>query len=144
MQTEPAKVLLVDDNRDLVLALELRLRANDYQILVAPDGRSAIFLAQAQKPLAVVLDLHLPNEDGFEVMRQLHSSPDISDVPVIIVSADCSLPTQHRALEAGAHAFLEKPVNHRQLLHTLRDIQMRSKDRNVPSAKLPGRTEAEK
>ena len=121
------KVLIVEDNEDLAHALELRLRANDYQILLAEDGISAVAVARSERPFAIVLDLHLSEEDGFTVMKEIHSSPDLSSTPVIVVSADCSQPTQHRALAAGAHAFLEKPVNHRLLLHALHDIRMRSK-----------------
>jgi two-component system response regulator MprA len=123
-----AKVLIVDDNQDLAHALELRLRANDYQILLAPDGSSAFALALAEKPLAVLLDLHLAREDGFAVMQELHTSPALSSLPIIIVSADCSAVTQQRVLDAGAYAFLEKPVNHRLLLSILRILHLPSQD----------------
>jgi DNA-binding response OmpR family regulator len=124
---ELAKVLIVDDNEDLARALELRLRANDYQVILATDGASAVTQALTEKPFAILLDLNLPDADGLTVIQRLHSSPELASVPVIIVSADCSAATQHEVLHAGAHSFLEKPVNHRLLLHTLRDIQLRSK-----------------
>jgi DNA-binding response OmpR family regulator len=119
--------LIVDDNEDLARALELRLRANDYHVLWATDGTSAVTQALTEKPFAILLDLYLPKEDGFAVMQQLQSSPELSSVPVIIVSADCSPATQHKLLDEGAHSFLEKPVNHHLLLDILRDIQLRSK-----------------
>lgn len=123
---KPIKVLIVDDNLDLVLALTLRLRANDYEAELAQDGASAIALALAHRPIAILLDLHLAKEDGLAIMRQIQSCPDLCSVPIIIVSADCSIVTKHKVLEAGAHSFLDKPVNHRLLLQLLRDIQMRS------------------
>lgn len=123
-----SKVLIVDDNIDLAQALEVRLCANDYQTLVARDGSSAVALALDEMPFAILLDLHLPDEDGLAVMQRFRSFPELSSVQIIVVSADCSPVTQHKALEQGAHAFLEKPVNHHLLLHTLRDIQMRSTD----------------
>lgn len=122
----PIKVLIVDDNVDLALALTLRLRANDYEAELAQDAVSAIALALAHRPIAILLDLHLAKEDGLAIMRQLQSYPDLCSVPVIVVSADCSIVTKHKVLEAGAHSFLDKPVNHRLLLQLLRDIQMRS------------------
>ena len=124
---ELEKILIVDDNEDLTHALEIRLRANGYQVLVARDGASAVSQAAAQKPFAVILDLHLQKEDGLALMQEIHQHSELSSVPVIVVSADCSPITQHKSLDAGAHAFLEKPVNHRLLLHTLHDIQMRSR-----------------
>jgi DNA-binding response OmpR family regulator len=123
-----ATILIVDDNRDLAHALELRLRANDYRTLLATDGSSAVTLALSEKPFAVLLDLNLPKEDGFAVMEEFHRSPALSSVPVIIVSADCLAVTQRRVLDAGAHAFLEKPVNHRLLLAILRDLPLQSQD----------------
>jgi DNA-binding response OmpR family regulator len=111
----------------LAHALELRLRANGYEVLLADDRSSAITLALAQNPIAVILDLRLENQDGLAVMQELRISPGLSLVPVIIVSADCSLATQHKVLDAGAYTFLEKPVNHRLLLDVLRDIQARSR-----------------
>ena len=123
-----AKVLIVDDNQDLAHALELRLRANDYQVLLASNGTSALALAIAERPFAVLLDLHLPKEDGFAVMQELHCFPTLSSVPVIIVSADCSAVTQQRVLDTGAHAFLEKPVNHRLLLSILHSLHLHSQD----------------
>ncbi len=125
---DPVKVLIVDDNADLAHALELRLRANDYQPVIAVDRASAIAIALVHKPIAILLDLHLGNEDGLSLIGEFQSSPNLSSVPVIVVSADCSPVTQHKVLDAGAHTFLDKPVNHRLLLHILRDIEMRSKD----------------
>jgi DNA-binding response OmpR family regulator len=131
---ELAKVLIVDDNKDLALALELRLRANNYHIMLAHDGISAFTLALAQKPIAMILDLYLPNEDGFAVMERFRCSLELSSVPVIIASADSSMPTQQRVLLAGARAFLEKPVDHRLLLSMLSDIRLGSQNQNLLNA----------
>jgi DNA-binding response OmpR family regulator len=125
---EMGKVLIVDDNQDLAHALEVRLHANGYQVFLAKDGTSAVSLALAHDPLAVLLDLHLPKEDGLAVMQELHSLPGLSSLPVIVVSADCSPVTRDKLLDAGAHSFLEKPVNHRALLHTLNDMRVRSQN----------------
>lgn len=132
---ELAKVLIVDDNQDLARALELRLRASNYQILLAQNGSSAVALALAERPFAILLDLHLKQEDGFAVLREFRSFSGLSVVPVLIVSADCSALTQQRVLDAGAHCFLEKPVNHRLLLQILRDIQVRSQNQDCLKAK---------
>ncbi len=133
-----AKVLIVDDNKDLSHALEVRLRASDYDILLADNGVSATAIALAQKPLAILLDLHLPKEDGLALLKRFQGSEELSAVPIIIVSADCSPLTQQRVFAAGAHSFLEKPVDHRLLLSTLRDIYLRSQNRNrLKAAALP-------
>lgn len=115
-------VLIVDDNKDLARALELRLRANDYQTVVAHDGSSALSLALTHKPFAIILDLCLPREDGFAVLATFRRTPELTDASVIIVSADYSPVTQQRGIDAGAYAFLEKPVNHHLLVSILQRL----------------------
>jgi two-component system KDP operon response regulator KdpE len=116
------KILIVDDNRDLALALEIRLHANGYSTLLAEDGPAAMRLALREKPYAITLDLSLPGESGLIVLEKLRRTPEISSIPVIIVTGDCSALTKSRVLDAGAMAILSKPVSHQQLLAKLGEI----------------------
>lgn len=128
------KVLIVEDNRDLAHAMELRLQASGYEPLVAGDGPTALRLALAERPFAVILDLSLPNSDGVEVLKRLHSSAELSALPVVVVTADHSATTKKRVLEAGANSFLEKPFDHSFLLATLRAIESNSTHRDGAEA----------
>jgi DNA-binding response OmpR family regulator len=120
------KVLIVDDNRDLAFGLQIRLRASRYHVLLARDAGSALSLAAAEIHCAMILDLVLPGEDGFSVLERLRRSPTLASVAVVVVSADRSPANRERALDAGARAFLEKPVDYPYLLATLRDIESHS------------------
>ncbi len=115
----PAKIMIVDDNKDLVVALELRLRANDFETIWAEDGPKAIALAKAENPACVILDLFLPDDDGWLILEKLRALPGVSSLPAIVVTADRSEATRRRALETEACALLEKPVDHHRLLEML-------------------------
>ena len=114
------KILVVDDDPDLVRALRLRLRANDYDIATACDGYSAIATAQKEHPDLIVLDLGLPAGDGFVVLERLQNSDTLSGVPVIVLSARDPQNNEERALKAGAAAFFQKPADNEELLNVIR------------------------
>jgi two-component system KDP operon response regulator KdpE len=114
------KILVIDDDPDLVRALRLRLRANNYDISTAGDGYSAIATAQKEHPDLIVLDLGLPAGDGFVVLDRLQKSDTLSAVPVIVLSARDPQDNEARALRAGAAAFFQKPADNEELLNVIR------------------------
>ena len=117
--TKP-KILVVDDDPDLVRALRLRLKANDYQIATASDGYTAIASAQKEKPDLIILDLGLPAGDGFVVLERLQNSDALSGVPVIVLSARDPQSNEEKALKAGALAYFQKPADNDELLNSIR------------------------
>jgi len=110
------KILLVEDDKDTVRALAIRLKSQGYGLVVAADAIAAIGMARKEKPDAIVLDLGLPGGDGFTVMQRLKSNIDLMLVPIIVLSARDPLSNEQRALDAGAEAFLQKPVENSELL----------------------------
>ena len=114
------KILVVDDDPDLVRALRLRLRANNYDITTASDGYSAVASAQKDRPDLIVLDLGLPAGDGFVVLDRLQNIDALAGVPVIVLSARDPQGNEERALKAGATAFFQKPADNEELLNVIR------------------------
>jgi DNA-binding response OmpR family regulator len=114
------KILVIDDDADLVRALRLRLRANNYEIATAGDGYSAIATAQKERPDLILLDLGLPAGDGFVVLERLQKNNILSSVPVIVLSARDPQDNEARALKAGAAAFFQKPADNEELLNVIR------------------------
>jgi DNA-binding response OmpR family regulator len=114
------KILIVDDDPDLRQGLNLRLRANHYDTVYATDGLSAISMAQQERPSLIILDLGLPAGDGFVVLQRLQQSANLSDIPVIILTARDPQSSRERALKAGASAFFQKPVDNSKLLSAIR------------------------
>jgi len=114
------RILLVDDDPDLLRALRLRLRANNYEVATASDGYAAIASAQKERPALIILDLGLPVGDGFVVLDRLQNSDALSGVPVIVLSARDPQNNEEKALKAGAAAFFQKPADNDELLNVIR------------------------
>jgi len=114
------KILVVDDDPDLLRALRLRLRANNYDVATASDGYAAIASAQKEKPSLIILDLGLPFGDGVVLLDRLQNSDALSGIPVIVLSARDPQMNEERALKAGAAAFFQKPADNDELLNVIR------------------------
>jgi len=110
------KILIVDDDPDLRIALQLRLRANRYETVNAVDGYSAITQAHKEKPDLIILDLGLPAGDGFVVLDRFRRHPQLAAIPVIVLTARDPESTERKALEMGACAFFQKPADNGALL----------------------------
>ncbi|HZW94892.1 MAG TPA: response regulator [Candidatus Eremiobacteraceae bacterium] len=117
--TKP-KILVVDDDPDLVRAMRLRLRANNYEVVTATDGYSAIASAQKDRPSLIILDLGLPAGDGFVVLERLQNADALAGIPVIVLSARDPQSNEERALKAGAAAFFQKPADNDELMNVIR------------------------
>ncbi|MFY9683099.1 MAG: response regulator [Candidatus Sulfotelmatobacter sp.] len=114
------KILVVDDDPDLLRALRLRLRANNYDVATASDGYAAIASAQKERPSLIILDLGLPVGDGFVVLDRLQNSDALSGIPVIVLSARDPQNNEEKALKAGAAAFFQKPADNDELMNVIR------------------------
>ncbi|HEX6470397.1 MAG TPA: response regulator [Streptosporangiaceae bacterium] len=117
------RVLVVDDEPQLVRALRINLRARGYEVDAAPDGRSALDLAARRHPDVVVLDLGLPDMDGVEVINGLRGW---LTVPIIVLSARHSSDEKVAALDHGADDYVTKPFGMDELLARLRAAVRRS------------------
>ena len=109
-------ILIVDDNADTRLLLSARLKANHYHTIFAADALQAMSVARKEQPDAILLDLGLPGGNGMMVLERLKANTSLRGIPVIIVTADDPLVAEARALEAGAIAFLQKPVDQDKLM----------------------------
>jgi DNA-binding response OmpR family regulator len=118
--TSRTKIMIVDDDPDLRMALKLRLRANHFETVSASDGYSAIALAQKERPDLVILDLGLPAGDGYVVLKRMQQSDTLSDIPIIVLTARDPQMNEDRSLDAGAAAFFQKPVDNNELLEVIR------------------------
>jgi DNA-binding response OmpR family regulator len=116
------KILIVDDDPDVLKSMHVRLRANHYDTFFAADAISSIAEARTCEPDLVILDLGLPAGDGFVVMERFKGVPSLASIPVIVVSGRELRVNQKRAIQAGARAFLQKPVNNAELLAVIRQV----------------------
>ncbi len=114
------KILVVDDDPDVRSGLQLRLNANDYDVICAADGVASVAEARKHMPDLIILDLGLPAGDGFSVLERLKANEKLSSVPVIVLSGRDRVGNRDRAIKAGATTFLQKPVANEQLLAVIR------------------------
>lgn len=126
------RVLIVEDESDLLAALAQSLREEGYAVDTAGDGRSGLSKANSSPYDAIVLDLMLPQLDGWRVLRELRGAGNA--VPVLVLTARDALPDRVRGLDAGADDYLLKPFELAELLARLRALIRRAA--GIPDSKM--------
>jgi len=115
-ESSRGRVLVVDDEPDLVRVLEFGLKASGYTVEVASDGQEGLKKAREIKPDVILLDLMLPKLDGYKVCRLLKFDDRFKHIPIIILSARTQEGDQTLALEMGANRFVTKPYDFAEIL----------------------------
>jgi len=114
------KILIVDDERDIVKALKIRLQHNGYNVVVAFDGAQGIFMAHKEKPSLIILDIRMPAGDGFSVAEKLKQSSQTQRIPIIFLTGSPERNAEERAMELGARFYIKKPYDPEELLDAVR------------------------
>lgn len=109
------RVLIIDDEPDILSLLSLHLKLNNYQVFQASNGKKGIEIAQMEKPDIVVLDVMMPEIDGFEVAKALKENPDTSPIPLIFLTARTQTEDKIKGLMVGADDYLIKPFDFEEL-----------------------------
>ena len=104
-----SRVLVVDDEPDVLLLCRLNLQQRGHEMLEAPDGSRALELARDRHPDVIVLDLMLPGMSGYDVLEALQRDEGTSDIPVLVLTAKSLRADRERSHGLGASAFLTKP-----------------------------------
>ena len=129
-ETQPrARVLVVDDEADLVRILEFGLQSVGYHVETASDGQEGLKKAREMKPDIILLDLMLPKLDGYKVCRLLKFDERYKGIPIIILSARTQEGDQTLAMEMGANRFITKPYEFTEILS-----QMEALLKSVPTS----------
>ena len=111
------RLLYIEDNEDNLYMLQLRFDVLDgYEILSAADGAAGIAMAAAERPDLILMDLNLPEIDGWEATRRLKADPATRDIPIIALSAHAMAGDREKAMEVGCEDYDTKPVELPRLL----------------------------
>ncbi len=116
------KILIVDDEKDILSLLKFNLKAEGYKIFTAMDGEQALDLAEEIKPDLILLDIMLPGKDGLQVIKELRKNNETENIPVIFLTAKDSEIDEVVGLELGADDYIVKPISMRKLLARVKNV----------------------
>ena len=113
----PYNILYVEDNPDNMRLVKRALEAKGYVIHGAVDGQTGLDMAESVMPTVILLDINLPDIDGYEVARRLrkHRNSDLRYTPIIAITANTLKGDAEKALDAGCDVYMSKPINIREL-----------------------------
>ncbi len=132
MHTSMAQqILVVDDDQDIVRLVRAYLEKSGFQVLTANDGETAIHILRRDRPALVVLDLMLPDRDGWDITRLVRSDPSLSEIPIIMLTARIDDTDKIIGLELGADDYVTKPFNPREVVARVRTVLRRVQGSNT-------------
>ena len=122
LASKNTRVLVVDDDPQSVRLFSLYLSKEGYTVLSGSQGYEAVSKARADSPDLILLDVRMPELDGYEATRQLKSDPATRNIPIILITALGDPESKIRGFDAGADEFLQKPIDHVELLMRIRSM----------------------
>lgn len=105
------RILIIEDNEQNMYLLTFILNRHGQEVLQARDGRQGIDLALKENPDLILLDIQLPEMDGYTVARELRSNPVLRDIPIVAVTSYAMVGDREKAMDAGCSGYIEKPIN---------------------------------
>lgn len=127
METSPKKILIADDEPDILEIIGYNLSKEGYQVTTAKDGDEALAKAKVVKPELIILDIMMPKKSGVEVCELLRSKPAFKDTLIIFLSALSDESSQVKGLETGADDYISKPISPKVLLSKVNALFRRVK-----------------
>ncbi|HLF02910.1 MAG TPA: response regulator [Anaerolineales bacterium] len=108
-------VLYIEDNPDNVLLVQRALESRGYKFVWAPNGSTGLSKVESEKPDLILLDINLPDIDGYEIARRLRASEAMRKIPIVAITANALKGDADKALAAGCDVYISKPINLREL-----------------------------
>jgi CheY-like chemotaxis protein len=105
-----ARILIIEDNEDNLELIRLLLERGGFEVLAASDGVEGLQVTQQEQPDLILLDLAMPEMDGWTVLDTLKADPETQGIPVVVVTAHAMLKDQLRAMAAGCDGYITKPI----------------------------------
>ena len=130
------RILVVDDDKQIVRVLKAYLEQEGFRVLTAYDGEMALHLIRSERPDLVVLDLMLPKRDGWDITRIMRADPTLAALPIIMLTARVEDTDKIVGLELGADDYVTKPFNPREVVARVRAVLRRARGEAVPRPKV--------
>ena len=128
----PQRILVVDDDREIVRLTRAYLEQSGYQVLVAYDGEAALHVLRRESPDLVILDLMLPDRNGLDVTRTVRRDASLAAMPIIMLTARVDDQDKIVGLELGADDYVTKPFNPSELMARIRAVLRRAQGETTP------------
>ena len=116
------KILIVDDEPNIVISLEFLMKREGFQVSVAGDGEAALEQVAAQKPDIVLLDVMMPKKNGYEVCQLIRANPEWQDMKIIMITAKGRDTEMAKGLAMGADAYMTKPFSTKDLVANVKKM----------------------
>ena len=123
------RILIVDDEPNIVLALELLMKKEGYEVHTVDDGERAVQAAKELRPDLILLDIMMPKMDGYEVCQRIRSDVLLKDVSIIMLTAKGREVEREKGLALGADHYITKPFSTRQVVMKVKEILAARSDR---------------
>lgn len=124
------KILIVDDEKELVKLITFHMTIAGYDVLSANSGIEALEICEHQRPDLIILDIMLPRIDGWEVCRRLRQNPHTSNIPIIMLSALSEVDDKLKGFDLGTDDYVTKPFSPRELVVRVKRVLARSENKN--------------
>ena len=121
-----AKILIVDDNPDVREVLQCQLKMLGYLVISAENGYVAIEKAIAEQPDLILMDIMMPEMDGWQASRAVRANPDIKDIPILAATAMCRRTDLNACMEAGCNGYIVKPFTMMELAQKVGELITRN------------------
>ncbi len=113
------RILYVEDNPQNMRLVRRILTSAGYEMLEAYNGLTGVALAAREQPALILMDINLPDIEGMEAVSRLKAAPELADIPVVALTANCMYGDRERYIAAGCDGYLAKPVSRTELLNTI-------------------------
>ena len=117
-----SKILIIEDEPDIVMIIRERLRREEYEVITASDGYQGVEYAHSNKPDLIILDLMIPAGDGLWVLKTLQMSAETKYIPVIVVTGMADEKYKQKVMKEGVAKYMEKPFDMYELIGAVKEL----------------------
>jgi len=121
-----AKILVIDDEILLIQMVQIRLEANEYEVITANDGEEGLEKAKSEKPDLIILDIMMPNMDGYQVCKLLKTDEQYNKIPIILFTGSTADDIEETSKKVGADALIRKPFDPPVFLAKIKELLEKS------------------
>lgn len=116
------KILIVDDEPNILMSLEYAFKKKDFEVFIARDGTEAIEISNREKPNLILLDIMMPEMDGYETLKQVKDNEDLAHTKIVFLSAKSKEKDVEKGLKMGADRYLTKPFSLKKVISEIEEL----------------------